>query len=150
MIRPNLWRATLAAMALLMARPLMAQAPEASEPHVENAHFEKRAVEGLASEIKKWTDQAAQPQWLGYAVPQISGNRTICCGNYDASSDDRCGTCRLEDRHSGDNVNSSKPATAKLEGPRYLVVLFRAENKRIAKIRVASEECTLEIGRAHV
>lgn len=43
-------------------------------------------------------------------------------------------------------MSSGDGGTAKLEGPRSLVVLLRAENKRMTKIRVVSEECTVDAG----
>ena len=43
-------------------------------------------------------------------------------------------------------MRSSDGGTATLERPRNLVVLLRAENKRVTKIRVVSEECTLDAG----
>ena len=50
--------------------------------------------------------------------------------------------------HSRDTANATsvQPSTVRLERPRYLVVLFRAENAHIMKIRLASEECSLDTG----
>ena len=134
---------------LVIPGALAAQSGESIVPRVENSRLEKRALSTpLATEVKAWTQQAAQPQWLGYAVPQIAGDRTVCCGNYNDSSDNRCGTCRLENGRNDNNVNvsSSDAGSVRLEGPRYLAVLFRAEGKRVTKIRVASEDCTLDAG----
>jgi hypothetical protein len=99
----------------------------------------------LAPEVNRWAGQSSGPQWLGYAVPQIPGDRRVCC-NDSGSWGDQCGTCRLERGHNDVNVTSNNPGKVKLEGPRNLIVLFRAENKQITKIRVASEECTLDAG----
>jgi HEAT repeat protein len=116
-------------------------------PRVENAQVEKRELNGaLATEVKKWTEQADHAQWLGYAVPQIGGERTMCCGDYDGSWGNGCGRCRLEDRDHASNVASRDSGTTKLEGSRNLLVLLRAENKGLTKIRVVSEECTLDVG----
>src|SRR5262245_17548351 len=53
-------------------------------PAMENAKTESRALSGsLADEISRWAKSSSDPQWLGYAVPAISGNRVICCGNGD-------------------------------------------------------------------
>src|SRR5260370_14387067 len=65
-------------------------------------------------------------------------------GDSDGSWRNGCGHCRLEDGDRGNNVTSSDGGTAKLEGPRNLVVLLRAENKRVTKVRVVSEEVTLD------
>ena len=126
---------------------LAAQNTDSVSPRIENARLEKRAVtEPLVAAVKRWTDQAAQPQWLGYAVPQIAGDRSICCGNYSDSGGNGCATCRLETGHNEGATTSHEPGTDRLEGPRYLLVLFRAEDKRVTKIRIASEDCTLDAG----
>jgi HEAT repeat protein len=127
--------------------PVARPQQEAGTPRIENARLERRTVGGsLASEVKRWAEQSAQPQWLGYAVPQVSGHHTMCC-NYNGSWDGGCGNCRLEGRDSGNSVNvQPSTGTTKLEGPRYLAVLFRSENKHVMKIRTVSEECTLDAG----
>jgi len=142
-----LYWAAIAGLAACLASGAAAQDTDKNLPQVENARVEKRALNGsLAAEVKKWTEQTDRAQWLGYAVPQIGGERTMCCGDSDGSWRNGCGHCRLEDGDRGNNVTSSDGGTAKLEGPRNLVVLLRAENKRVTKVRVVSEECTLDAG----
>jgi HEAT repeat protein len=125
-----------------------AEAQSSDAPQVENARFEKKALAGaLMAEVKAWTAQAAQPQWLGYSVPQMGRERMMCCGNYDGSWGNGCGHCRLEDRNNGTSMSSNyEPGTAKLEAPRSMAILFRAEYKHITKIRVVSLECSLDAG----
>ena len=116
-------------------------------PQVENARLERRALAGpLAPEVNQWAEQTDHARWLGYAVAEIGGERTLCCGNYDRSWGNGCGHCRLEDGDRGSEVTSRNDGAAKLEGPKYLVVLLRAENKRVMKVRVVSEECTVDAG----
>ena len=125
-----------------------AAAQNGDSPQVENARLEKKALAGsLVAEVKAWTANADQPQWLGYAVPQIGRDRAMCCGDYDGSWRNGCGHCRLEDHRSGMNITSKEDGgSAKLEAPRSIAVLFRAENKRIIKIRVVSMDCSLDAG----
>jgi len=117
-------------------------------PQVENARLEKEALAGpLAAEVKAWTAKAEQPQWLGYSVPQMGREHTMCCGDYGGSWGNGCGHCRLEDHENGTNMTSKdEPRTAKLEAPRSIAVLYRAEKKRITKIRVVSLECSIDAG----
>src|ERR1700732_1777112 len=125
----------------------VAQETDKIVPQIENARIERRALAGsLAAEVKRWSERADHAQWLGYAVPQIAGEHTMCCGDSDGSWGNGCGHCRLEDGDRGINMRSGDGGTAKLEGLRNLVVLLRAENKRLTKIRVVSEECTLDAG----
>src|SRR6267154_717225 len=106
------------------ASPVAAQAAEA--PRVENAKLETRTVgaslDGAFREIANGAEKAV---WVGYSVDQVAGNREACCNNN--WNDGNCGTCRLE---SG----------------RQLVVLYRLEAKQVVKIRVASNDCTLDAG----
>jgi len=124
--------------------------PGASDmPRIENAKLETRALSGtLDSTIRELSEKADQPEWVGYSVDQIAGDRGVCCGNYDG--DGNCGTCRLENDHnstSGTAKTADQPGrTITLEGPRQLVVLFRLEGRQFMRIRVASENCTLDAG----
>ncbi len=133
--------------AVAMAVPA-AKAQSSDAPQVENARVEKKTLAGpLAAEVKAWATKAEGPQWLGYAVPQMGRERMMCCGDYDGSWRNGCGLCRLEDRDNGTNMTSKDEAgTTKLETPRSIAVLFRAENKHVTKIRVVSMECSLDAG----
>lgn len=126
---------------------LGAQSDPSAAPRIENGQIETRSLNGsLSAELKKWAEQSAQPEWVGYRMAEIPGNREACCENYGASGKNwGCGTCRLESADHGANTTSPNN-TVKLEGPRNIAVLFRAENKGITKIRAVSEECTLDAG----
>ena len=117
-----------------------------SAPSVRNSRVNQQPASGsLAAQLKDWTAQVTTPQWLGYTVQQVVGNRGVCCGGGDWNGD--CGTCRLENGEHGVNVmRNDANATVMLEGSREIAVLFRAENHQITKIRVASTECTLDAG----
>jgi hypothetical protein len=143
------WRCAAALGAILLAVPfLSAQEKDSGMPRVENARVEQRAPSGtLAAEVKKQVEQSAPPQWIGYAVPQEASDREICCQNHAESwGNTECGICRLEGSDHGSNMTSRGGGPVKLEGPRNVVVLFRAEGKRVAKIRIVSKECTLDAG----
>jgi len=58
-------------LAAVTATPV-AKAQSSDVPQVENARVEKKSLaEPLAAEMKAWATKAEQPQWLGYAVPQM-------------------------------------------------------------------------------
>ncbi|HYL84463.1 MAG TPA: HEAT repeat domain-containing protein [Candidatus Angelobacter sp.] len=114
-------------------------------PRIENAKLETRAVTGtLDVAFRGIIAQAEHPEWLGYDVEQVSGERGVCCGNY--GGDGNCGTCRLEREHGENGGTTTVPGTMKLEGSRQLVVLFRLDAKKVTRIRVASQDCTLDAG----
>jgi hypothetical protein len=113
----------------------------------ENAKVETRALTGpLSDEIKHWSEAASGPEWLGYMVPAANGERIICCGgNGDWNGYRDCGPCRLEDRQHGNTFSSGQGKT-QLERPGKIAVLYRAAEKRIDKIRVVSDVCTVDAG----
>jgi HEAT repeat protein len=114
-------------------------------PRVDNAKVETRAVAGsLDATFREITGKAEKPEWIGYDVEQVAGERSVCCGNY--HDGEGCGTCNLEKEHDGTNTTTRTEGTVKLEGARQLAVLFRLESKQVMRIRVASEDCTLDAG----
>ncbi len=127
----------------LQANPASAQASEA--PRIENAKLETRTVGAtLETTIRELAARAEQPEWVGYSVDEIAGEHGVCCNNN--WNDGNCGTCRLEKESSGTSGTAHANGNIKLESERQLVVLFRLEGKRVVKIRVASEDCTLDAG----
>jgi len=53
---------------------------------------------------------------------------------------------RLETENGGTTNTTHTDGSVKLEGARQLVVLYRLEAKQVMKIRVASDDCTLDAG----
>ncbi len=120
-----------------------AQATEA--PRIENAKLETRAISAsLDATLREIAATAEKPEWVGYHVDEVAGERGVCCdGDW---SDRNCGTCRLEKENSETTSASHTDGKVKLEGARQLVVLYRLEAKQVVRIRVASEDCTLDAG----
>jgi hypothetical protein len=139
---------TVLAAALFAAGSLDAR-QSAETPEVINAKIETRAVTGsLTDTLRGLEAQADQPEWVGYSVAEIAGDRTVCCGNFNDGYGG-CGTCRLERENGMTSTRSEKDANARtveLEGSRQLVVLFRLEAKHVMRIREASRNCTLDAG----
>ena len=122
-------------------------ADAARMPRIENAKLETQAVAGtLDATIREMASKAEKPQWLGYSVEQVEGNRGICCGNYDG--DGNCGTCRLENDRNWTNGQSKdvnpSGSTVQLESTKQILVLYRLEAKKVMRIRLASRKCTLD------
>ena len=118
-------------------------------PKFENAKLQARELSGsLNDTVNRWASATTKAEWLGYAVAEVAGQRSVCCshggrGNY---NDDDCGTCRLESSNHGTSISNSDSLKAKLEGPREIAVLYRAESGKIRQIRVFSQECTVDAG----
>lgn len=111
-----------------------------------NAKLETRALaQGLESSVEQIAAESQQPQWLAYGVDAVAGNHSVCCENNSNHSRD-CGTCSLEREHGDSIPQRSGSKTVKLEGPSELIVLLRVEKKTVMRIRIASEDCTLDAG----
>src|SRR5579862_204981 len=115
------------------------------QPRVTNAKMETRsAAAGLESEFRSLVQSQPGPAWIGYAVPTVPGDRTMCCCGYGRDGQMR-GGCTLEgDR--GFNMNSDGGKQASLEGPEHLWVLLRVSEKKVGRIRTFSEDCELNSG----
>jgi HEAT repeat protein len=122
-----------------------ASTQSAESPRIDNAKLETRAVSAsLDATMREITKTAEKPEWVGYRVDQIAGERGVCCNNN--WNDGNCGTCRLEKENGGTNLTTHSDGNVKLEGGRQLIVLFRLEAKQVVKIRLASDDCALDAG----
>jgi hypothetical protein len=131
----------------LAAQATFAQAA-AEKPRIQNGKIAQREMRsGLAQEIDAWAAGAEKAQWLGYSVPAVAGDHRMCCGDNggDWNGGRACGPCQLEGTRSG-NSGNLQHGDVKLEGPSNIVILFRAEGRKIGKIRAVSEECALDAG----
>lgn len=132
---------TLAAGVLLAAAGTAAQEPPVSAPpRIAAAQMETRAGANLEREFRARVAAQAAPMWIGYAAPIVTGRYFSCC-----TADSCCGGCGLESR-SQITYQSDEPRGVKLEGPRFLFVLFRIENRAVDRIRTFTEDCPLDAG----
>jgi uncharacterized protein YcnI len=128
---------------VMLAAQAQAQTPSA--PKTENAKVEQRAVAGsFAQTIDAWAKSADHAQWLAYSVPAVNGESQVCCGNWNGK-DGNCSPCRLEGSDHGSNINL-RGDKVKLEGPQGMIILLRADARKIGRIRVVSEDCTIDAG----
>src|SRR6266849_2616659 len=128
---------------LAQTSPAAVQAAEA--PRIENARLETRAAgTSLDATFRGIAAMAEKSEWVGYRVDEVAGERGVCCNNN--WNDGNCGTCRLERENSEASGTSHADGNLKLEGSQQLVVLYRLEGKQVVKIRVVSDNCTLDAG----
>jgi HEAT repeat protein len=143
-------RTRIAGAVVALAGTLMLAGPAAGDaPQFQNARVQSQTLQGpLQDEFRRWTSASSKARWLGYAVPQVSGQHEICCSNYHGDSGGRCGNCTLESERSGVNIHwpGGAGSTVHLESSGELAVLFRAENGKLTKIRVFSLQCTVDAG----
>ena len=122
-------------------------------PNFQNAKLEIRPMNGsLGEEMQRWAASAGKAQWLGYAVPAVKGERSICCSDYGNGAHGGCGPCSLESHHPDASINSSGGNSGKvsLEGSSQMAMMYRAENGKTSKMRVFSLGCTADGGGLNV
>jgi len=132
---------TLAAGLLVLAAGAAGQeSPVTSPPRIAAAQMETRAGANLEREFRARVAAQTAPMWIGYAVPIVTGRYYSCC-----TSDTCCGGCGLESR-SQITYQSDEPRGVKLEGAKFLLALFRVENRAVDRIRTFTEDCPLDAG----
>jgi hypothetical protein len=117
---------------------------QAQPPQIRNAKLETVPASGsLQQQISAYAARQSGIAWIGYAVPAVSGNRTICC--FDGNWQERgcCGTCRLESEHN--SFSGSRDDCEDVE-TRSITVLYRVEDKKVGSIRLFSENCAIDAG----
>jgi HEAT repeat protein len=124
------------------------RAQQGDTPQVENAKIQTRSVAGtLAATMADVEKNTANPMWVGYAVNAVTGQSTICCGNY--NDGESCRKCPLENGDARDAVktkNEASKSPLRLEGERRLTVLFRLQDKQVMRVKAAAENCVLDGG----
>jgi hypothetical protein len=134
----------------------------AQQPRVTNGRVVPQAVgASLEATVRQLVAAQAEPGWIGYAVPVVSGDRVMCCGRGDGTwisdgvsfTNGRWNGCGLEEgRASGAQATASAQAGSTqagpvhLEGPDQVMVLYRVEEKAVQKIRIFSPDCELDAG----
>ena len=123
---------------LLVCAPLMF-----AQPKLQNARVETRAVSGsLDATFQGIVAAQAAPAWIGYAAPQIPGDRNMCCFN--SMNGVSYQGCSLEEQTT--TPTFAPPNTVHLEGAAEFFVFFRVENKQVGKIRTFSIDCNVDGG----
>jgi hypothetical protein len=120
------------------------EGPQTQLPQIRNAKLETVSASGnLQQQISAYAANQSGIAWIGYAVPAVGGNRTICC--FDGGWQERgcCGTCRLESEH---NTFSGSRDDCDDVDTKSVTVLYRVEDKKIGSIRLFSENCAVDAG----
>ena len=126
----------------LSVRPALASPP----PRLVHTPVEPKALEGtLEAFARRWAAAQPGPAWLGYEVP-ASGQHSMCC--FDSVDEARhevgAGGCRIEEHRSFSMRDGSERLSSLDEET--AVVLLRADNGRIGRIRVLSRGCGIDAG----
>lgn len=123
---------------------MLVAAPALAQPQVTNGEVRPAAAGDALTRVALDALAAnAGTAWLAYAVPIVEGDRWICDGSIHR------GGMQLERgaaRAPAAAPSPGDPAVMMLEGARQLWVLYRFDAGRVDRIRIASEDCTLDAG----
>jgi HEAT repeat protein len=101
------------------------------------------ATAGFDKTVRAWAAAQTAPGWLGYEVP-AAGHHDMCCFDSWEGSDRRGGGCRIED-HGSFSMGNSEERFPSIDDET-AVVLLRAEEGRIGRVRVLSLGCGIDAG----
>lgn len=118
---------------------VIAAAVFAQQPSIINANLQSvSAASGLEQAIRTAIAKQTAPIWIGYAVPRPPGDGHSCCWNNNNRG------CGLEGQST--IVGASPTTPIQLEGPTHAVMLFRAEQGKVGRLRTFSLDCPLDAG----
>ena len=133
--------------------------PTGQQPKIDNGRVTASPAGSLSQNVQKLIASQAEVAWIGYSVPVIAGDRTMCCFESGTTwingsvvrSDGAtcCPTCRLEPSGSTSMTSRSSQGqgnVVKLEGSGQMTVLLRISERQVERVRVFSEECQLDAG----
>jgi HEAT repeat protein len=98
---------------------------------------------GVEKTVRAWASAQTAPGWLGYEVP-ASGHHDMCCFDSWEGSERRGGGCRLEE-HGSFSMRDSEERFPSIDDET-AIVLLRAEQGRIGRVRVVSLGCGIDAG----
>ena len=147
-------------LAILLTAAVSAAIAAVQQPRIENGRVTAQpAGTSLVQSIRTLTESQADIFWIGYAVPVVAGERTMCCfdsgtwinGTVVRSDGSACcPTCRLEPSQSTSMTTRSPQGAGtgvvKLEGFTQMTVLLRISERRVERVRIFSEDCQLDAG----
>jgi len=123
-------------LALATVISLIAATAPAQQPRIIHGTVTSVAAAGdLVSQIR-----GARTKYIGYAVPEVEGERVMCCFEHfgEFRSGGTCGLDRDGSSFTNDDHEPLHPANGTF------AIFYRIENGEIAKVRTYSMECVLD------
>jgi hypothetical protein len=138
LLRVHVWLVALALAAQcgVAAQPLEPPRLNNARTKVLERHGERIGLNELARELEG-------PAWLGYAVPMIDGERSVCC-----TRNGRAGTarrCPLGERSSL-TISSQHESAPVIGSTNSLAVFIRVERGTVRAVRVFDLSCSVDAG----
>ena len=126
---------------VLLAIPALAAPP----PRLTRTPVVSRsaATAGLEKTAREWASAQTAPGWLGYEVP-ATGHHDMCCFDSWEGTERTGGGCRIEE-HGSFSMRGDDERLASLDDET-AIVLLRADQGRIGRVRVVSRGCGIDAG----
>jgi HEAT repeat protein len=132
----------------------------AQQPRITNGQVAPRqAASPFAQSVRALVAGQTDAAWIGYAVPVVDGERIMCCFGGDTTfvngtvsrASGQSHACRLEPSADGTSMARRSPVSPNtgvvtLARSDRMIVLIRAVNREIDRVRVFSEDCELDAG----
>lgn len=120
----------------------------AQKPTISNAKLQEvSAAGGLKATFDPIVQKQDAPAWIGYRIPVVPKERTMCCfdsvDKIQSTKANCCMGCRVESS-SGNSFSGAVDNCQPPEPSHYAFIFFRAEAKRVQKIRTYSPDCALD------
>jgi HEAT repeats len=118
------------------------------KPKITNAKVQElTAASGLRATVDGLVQKQAGPLWIGYRIPALPKDRTLCCfdsmDTIELQKKNCCMGCRVESSNGG-SFNGTVDNCSRPEPAPYAFVFLRAEQQQIGKVRVYSADCALD------
>jgi hypothetical protein len=140
-----------ALLSLLVLGTVVTATPQ--QPTIQHAKLEHRAVAALDRDVATLVAAASDPVWIAWRVPIIDGEHNACCWNSWNDNGDRGWAvgCGLEPTLPGAPATDrtqfpAQPGPVKLEGGTGLIILVRAVDHHIERLRTLSDDCPMDAG----
>jgi len=123
-------------------------ATASAQGRISNANIERRPLTTTLEREVQAIASRGQAVWIGYRTPMIPGERHMCCSDSVSDAGSCCGQCRLE---SGGGVTMTRDSAVDqrasriiLEPPADILILARAENGAIRRLRTFTPDCDID------
>ena len=147
-------RGTPLAFALVFLVIAIPAAADQGQPRITNGRVAAQPGASLDATFRRLVSAQTGAGWIGYSVPVVAASEGRM-GHGDTYISDgvvftngRLATCGLESttnrRPSDQPVQVQNPV--RLEGPEFVNVLFRVDEKAVQRIRVISPDCEIDAG----
>lgn len=123
----------------------LTQSAAAPTPPVQNARVETRQATSLDAAIRS-LGTPAEPVWLGWRVPMIDGDRTVCSSWNDGHTSVVGDWLEGRDSAAPPVTTPAPGGPVRLEGGTGLVVLARVVDGRLDRLRAIDDACPIDGG----